>query len=102
MRRENFTYAERPDFLYRSAEAIREDISNIRHRIDEVKRSFSIRELLLDMLSDNYKRKPVEWIYDLEVLVAEASSASGRLKELREELGLLEEELGEARCRLKQ
>lgn len=53
------------------------------------------------MLSDTYKRKPNEWIYDLESIVAEASSASGRLKELTEELNFLENELGEARCRLR-
>lgn len=100
MNRENFILYEKPDFLYRSAESIREDISSIRRKIDEVKRSFSVRELLIDMLSDSYKRAPNEWIYDLEVLVAEASSASARLSELREELGFLEEELGEARCRL--
>ena len=98
---DNYLCYEKPIFLYRSTESIREDITLIRHKIDEVKRSFSIRELLMDMLSDSYKRKPNEWIYDLEVLVAEASSASAKLKELREELSFLEEELGEARCRLR-
>lgn len=101
MKKENYVYSEKPDFLYRSADSIREDISSIRHKIEEVKRSFSVRELLLDMLSDTYKRKPNEWIYDLESIVAEASSASGRLKELTEELNFLENELGEARCRLR-
>ncbi len=100
MNAENFVYYEKPDFLYRNTKSIREDIASIRAKIDEVKRSFSVRELLIDMLSDSYKREPNEWIYDLEILVAEASSASARLGELREQLGFLEEELSEARCRL--
>lgn len=100
MNLENFVSYEKPDFFYRSTESIREDIASIRTKIDEVKHSFSVRELLIDMLSDSYRREPNEWIYDLEILVAEASSASARLNELREELGFLEEELGEARCRL--
>ena len=101
MKRENFAYSENPDFLYRSPESIRSDISDIRRKIDEVKRSFSVRELLMDMLSDTYKRRPNEWIYDLEALVAEASCASGRLAEVREELGYLQEELRESRCQLR-
>lgn len=101
MEKENFVCSENPDFLYRTPEIIRQDISDIRRKIDEVKRSFSVRELLMDMLSDSYKRRPHEWIYDLEALVAEASNASGRLAELREELGYLQEELREARCQLR-
>ncbi|MBR5140032.1 MAG: hypothetical protein IKV16_03150 [Clostridia bacterium] len=90
----------RADFLYRDAESIRDDISHIRQKIAEVKRSFSIRELLLDMLSDQRERKPREWIFDLEALIGEAESAYHRLSELREELDYLREELSEAKCRL--
>ena len=90
-----------PDFLYRSAETVREDISKIRERINEVKRSFSVRELLLSMLTDTHKRKPSEWIYDLEALLGEAESAYIRLSELREELSFLEEELSEVKCRIR-
>ena len=92
---------DKPDFLYRSSEAIREDISVIREKIGEVKRSFSIRELLLDIVSDGVKRKPSEWIYDLEALLGEAEIAYGKLTELREELRLLEAELGEVKWRIK-
>ena len=91
---------ERPEFLYRSAEAVREDISSIKDRICELKRSFSIRELLLDMVSESIPRKTAEWIYDLEALLAEAEIAYRKLSELREELRLLEAELGEVQCRI--
>lgn len=96
----SFNY-ERPDFLYRSAEAVREDISYIKDRICEVKRSFSIRELLLDMLSENRPKKSAEWLYDLEALLGEAEIAYGKLSALREELALLDAELGEVKCRIR-
>ena len=101
MERENLLCSEKPDFLYRSTESIREDISVIRDKIGEVKRSFSIRELLLGMLSDSRERRPSEWLYDLEALLGEAESAYRKLSELREELAFLEEELGEAKCRIR-
>jgi chromosome segregation ATPase len=98
---ENLLLSEKPDFLYRSADSIREDISLIRSKISEVKRSFSIRELLLGMLSDTKERKPLEWLYDLESLLGEAENAYRKLSELREELTFLEEELGEAKCKVR-
>ena len=101
MNRGNLLCAERPDFLYRSADKIREDISCIRSKIGEVKRSFSIRELLLGMLSEPCERNTTAWLYDLEALLGEAETAYRKLSELREELSFLEEELGEARCRIR-
>ena len=101
MERERVFYSEKPAFLYKSPDALREDISRIRETIGEVKRSFSIRELLLGMANDGIERRPSEWIYDLEAMLGEAESAYRRLTELREELSFLEEELSEARCRIK-
>ena len=101
MERENLLCSDKPDFLYRSTDSIREEISKIRDRIGEVKRSFSIRELLLSMLSETLERRPSEWIYDLEALLGEAESAYRKLSELREELTFLQEELGEAKCRIR-
>lgn len=92
----------RADFLYRDTESIRDDISVIRQKIAEVKRSFSIRELLIDMLSDTRERKPREWIFDLEGVISQAESAYSHLSELREELDYLREELREAKCRINQ
>ena len=101
LNRGNLLCLDKPDFLYRSADSIREDISVIRDKIGEVKRSFSIRELLLSMLSEPYEKKPSEWLYDLEALLSEAECAYRKLSELREELSFLEAELGEAKCRIR-
>ena len=101
LKRENTVYQRGADYLYKSADSISEDISAIREKIGEVKRSFSIRELLLGMVSDTRERGDKEWLYDLEALLGEAESAYKRLSELREELTYLEEELGEARCRIR-
>ncbi len=92
---------ERPDFLYRSTDAVREDISNIKEKISELKRSFSIRELMLDMLSEKRPKGESEWLYDLEALLSEAETAYSRLAMLREELLLLEAELKEVKCKIK-
>ncbi len=99
--RENFTFVDRPAFLYRSIEAIRSDISDIKEKISVVNRSFSIRELLLEMLSSEEKKSYEEWIYDLEALIGEAESTHKRLLELSEELLLLEAEMGETGCRIR-
>ena len=101
MQKGNLLCSDKPDFLYRSPESIREDISAIREKIGEVKRSFSIRELLLGMVSEPVERRPSEWIYDLEALLSEAENAYRKLSELREELVFLEEELGEVKCRIR-
>ena len=98
---ENVTFVDRPLFLYRNIDAIRSDISNIKERISEVNRSFSIRELLLEMLSSEENKSYAEWIYDLEALIGEAESAHTKLVELNKELYLLEAELGETGCRIR-
>ena len=101
MMSENISFCDMPEFLYRSADAVMEDISGVREKISEIKRSFSVRELLLSMLTDGRDRKGYEWIYDLESLIGEAENAYQRLSELREELSFLEAELEDARCRIK-
>ena len=101
VKRENVAFVDRPVFLYRSVEEIRADISKIKERISDINRSFSIRELLLEMLSTGENKSYEEWLYDLEALLGEAESTRERLLELSEELLLLEAELGEAGCRIR-
>ena len=83
---------------YRGTDKIREDISEVRGRIDEIKASLSIRELLVDLLCDTREKDTSEWLYDLEALLGEAESAYRKLGALKEELCYLEAELGEAKC----
>ena len=101
VRNEVMPHTEMPLFFYRSPDAIREDISKIRDRIGEVKRAFSIREMLLGMISDGKDRGPKELLYDLEALLSEAEAAYMKLSELREELTFLEEELSLVKCKIK-
>ena len=84
--------------IYRKTEDIREDIAALKSKIEEINGSLSIRELLLDLLSDNREKQASEWIYDLDALLGEAESAYRKLGKLKEELYFLEAELGEAKC----
>ncbi len=96
---ENFECREyAPRRIYRNAEQIRGDISEIKSKIEEVNGALSIREILFDMLSEKTERKTGEWLYDLEALLGEAESAYGKLGRLREELEYLEAELKETLC----
>ena len=92
---------DRPGFIYRSCEAIRCDISEIKKKVEEVNTSLSIRELLCDMLSVKREKSAAEWLYDLEALIGEAEQAQERLTFLREELSILESELEAAKCRIR-
>ena len=87
-----------PLSLYRSAGDILGDICEVRGKIEDIRGSLSIRELLMDMLSEPVERGCEEWIYDLEALLGEAEAARRRMLELCDELGFLEAELGEAEC----
>ncbi len=87
--------------LYRSAEDITRDIAEVRGRIEEIRSSFSIRELLIGMLSEPTARGSDEWIYDLQALIGEADTARRRMRGLCEELEFLEAELGEAKCSIR-
>ena len=83
---------------FRKTEKIREDISALKSEIEKISASLSIRELLVDLLSDGRQKKTGEWLYDLEALLGEAESAYFKLGRLKEELYYLEAELGEAKC----
>jgi hypothetical protein len=100
MKKENTVFCDKPYFLYRSVGEIKRDVVDIKERISEINRSFSIRELLLEMVSCGENKSEVEWIYDLEALLGEAENTRKRLLELTEELELLEAEMGESGCRI--
>ena len=89
-----------PSMIYRSPAEIKEDMREIKMKIDKVNSMLNIRELLLDMLaeqSDTSKKV----VTDLISLLSEAREALAELSELEVELSALEEELMEVQCILR-
>ena len=82
--------------LYRRGDEIRDDISDVKRKIEEIGASLSIREMLMELISDKRERCMAEWLYDIEAILGDAEKAYYKLGDLREELRLLEAELSEA------
>ena len=79
--------------IYRSLSEIREDIRDVSEMIEEINSMLNIRNMLIDMLSDEARAEPSEWLPELCELVDgareglfELSELQGTLEELREEL----------------
>lgn len=90
-----------PPRIYRLPAEIKRDIMDIRRRIEETADMINVRSLLIDILVGDSESEPERLIPELYDAIVEANTALGRLGELKEELSLLEEELGEVRCMLK-
>lgn len=86
--------------IYRSPSEIKKDIKKIGEEIDETLSMINIRSLLIDILSGDNAASPEKLIPDLEEAITEAREALGKLRGLKEELCMLEEELEETRCKL--
>ena len=87
------TYEGEPARLYRSPERIREDIFEIRTRIEAVDRMLNIRNILTAVIDEYATGEPEKWIPALAEIVADAEETLDRLKLLRENLDTLSEEL---------
>ena len=87
------TYEGEPARLYRSPKAIREDILDIKTRIDTVNAQLNVRDVLASVLDGTVGTEPERWIPTLSDLVAEAEEALSELKSLKESLDILSEEL---------
>ncbi len=79
--------------IYRSPEKIREDIFEIRKKIESVDRMLNIRNILTDVIDKYANGEPEKWIPALSDIVADAEETLDRLKRLRENLDALSEEL---------
>ena len=90
-----------PPRIYRLPAEIKRDIQDIRRRIEETSDMINVRSLLIDLLVGERGDEPEKLIPELYEAIAEASGALSRLSDLKEELSLLEEELGEVKCMLK-
>lgn len=87
------TYEGEPARLYRSPKRIREDILDIKTRIDTVNAQLNVRDVLASVLDGTVGTEPERWIPTLVDLVAEAEEALSELKSLKESLDILSEEL---------
>ena len=86
-----------PPRIYRSPEEIKRDMRAISVRIEETSSMLNIRELLINILMSERANCPEKLIPELEEAIIEARFALETLTGLKEELDLLEEELGEVR-----
>ena len=89
-----------PPMIYRTPAQIKDDMREIKVKIDKVNSMLNIRELLLDMLTEQ-SGSSKEVVGDLINLLSEAREALSELSELEEELSTLEEELTEVQCILR-
>ena len=83
--------------LYRSCWEIKDDINEIRRKIDSAMERLNVRSILTDALSRYAESEPAVWVPELEALVREADETLDELNELRETLDILKEELEDTR-----
>ena len=81
-----------PSFTYRTPREIRNDLSDVRRRIDEVRRALDIRDMVVSALTEHTGAGAAR---GLEGILDDARTAALTLGELEEELRLLREELFE-------
>ncbi len=86
--------------IYRNPSEIKKDIKKIGIEIDETLSMINIRSLLIDILSEDNSESPESLIPDLEEAINDAKVALAKLRGLKEELCMLEEELEETRCKV--
>ena len=94
------TYEGEPARLYRSPEKIREDIFEIKTRIEAVDRMLNVRNILTAAIDKYAMGEPETWIPALAEIVADAEETLDRLKALRENLDTLTEELEDTKWAL--
>lgn len=86
--------------IYRSLSEIRRDIANVREEIVEINSVLNIRNMLIDMLSDEARAEPSEWLPELCELVLGAEEGLRELSLLKSTLEQLREELEYTRAAL--
>lgn len=86
-----------PPRLYRCPSEIREDISRIRGEIREIENMLTVKNLLMEILTEE-SRLPSRWVPELEEVAAYARDSLDKLTSFSERLDELREELFETRC----
>ena len=90
-------YEGEADCLYRTPQQIKEDIINIKRRIEATSGMLNIRSIITEMLSEYDPRAPGKWISALEEVVQDARDTLNSLKSLNSDLDLLRRELEDVR-----
>ena len=98
--RNSSTYEGEPARLYRSPDKIREDIFDIKTKIELVNSQLNVRQVLTAMIDECAEGEPERWIPALAEIVADAEDTLYRLRSLRESLDILGEELEDAKWAL--
>ena len=86
--------------LYRSPDAIRRDITDIRTKIETINLKLNVRSVLAGMIDEYISEDPVKWIPMLADAVENAERSLESLKSLRKTLDLLGEELEDTKWAL--
>ena len=86
--------------LYRSPGAIREDIKEIKTKINAINSMLNIRSLLVELINCYADGEPENWIPLLSEIVSDAEASLERLKALKESLDILFEELEDTKWAL--
>ena len=87
-----------PPIIYREPNEIRRDINRVKASIDEINSRLNIRGLVLSLINGSENIPPEKTVPLLEEMLSEAELALSKLKELKDELSNLKEELYEVRC----
>ena len=88
---------ERVPGLYRSPDEIRRDIRALLRKIRESEEMLSVRNILLEVISEWSEAEPERWMAELEETLCEAKESLVHLNELKEGLEELREELRESK-----
>ena len=91
-------YEGMPARLYRSPCEIRRDMTRISKQIKEADEMLSIRNILVEMLTECSGSEPSRWITELEEIVKDARDSLDNLQRLKGAIDDLSEELEESLC----
>ena len=94
------TYEGEPPRLYRSPERIREDIFDIKTKIESVDSMLNVRNILTAMIDECAAGEPEKWIPVLSEIVADAEETLDRLRSLKDSLDVLTAELEDTKWAL--
>ena len=87
-----------PARLYRAPCEIQRDMSKISRELRDIEEMLSVRNIVLEMVTECAGATPEKWIPELEELLCEARDALSRMHRLRDSLEDLSDELEVAKC----